>query len=119
MISEAISDFEAALRLKPDYVIVFNILAWLYATCPQAEFRNGAKAVENAKKACELTDWKEPNFLDSLGAAYAEVGDFEQAVKWQKTALDLLPESAPAKTRAARESRLKLFQEDKPFRDSH
>ncbi|UCG58872.1 MAG: protein kinase, partial [Phycisphaerales bacterium] len=54
-----------------------NNLAWLYAANPQAEFRDGAKAVEHATKACELTNWKNPNWIDTLAGAYAEKGDFE------------------------------------------
>jgi tetratricopeptide (TPR) repeat protein len=116
MPGEALSDYEAALRLKPDYVGVLNNLAWLYAACPQAEFRNGAKAVENAKKACELTRWKNPNYIGTLAAAYAEAGDFDAAVESLKKAIDLLPEGTSAESRAEYESYLKLYQEGKPRR---
>jgi len=115
MIGEAISDYETALRLKPDFVAVLDNLAWLYAACPQAQFRNGAKAVEYATKACELTHWKNPNCINTLGAAYAEMSDFDAAVKWQRAAIDLLPENT-SESRADYESRLKLYQESKPWR---
>jgi tetratricopeptide (TPR) repeat protein len=91
-------------------------LARLQATYPAAEFRDGAKAIENATKACELTDWKNADYVDTLAASYAEVGDFDSAVKCQKKAIDLLTEDASAESRSNYESRLNLYQSGKPYR---
>jgi serine/threonine protein kinase/Tol biopolymer transport system component/Flp pilus assembly protein TadD len=91
-------------------------LARLQATYPAAEFRDGAKAVENATKACELTDWKNADYVDTLAASYAEAGDFDLAVKCQKKAIDLLTEDASAESRSNYESRLNLYQSGKPYR---
>jgi serine/threonine protein kinase len=93
-------------------------LAWFQATCPAAEFRNGAEAIKNATKACELTEWKEAMYVDTLAAAYAETGDFESAVKWQKTAISLLTKEDPAEWQAEFEERLKLYESGKPYRES-
>ncbi len=108
--AEAIGDYEAAARIDPDYAIAFNALASLQATCPAAEFRDGAKAVQNATRACELTNWKDARYVGTLAAAYAEAGDFETAVKWQKKAIILLPEKQDYY-----EDRLKLYQSGKPY----
>jgi len=113
---EAISDYEAAVRVDPNYALGFSDLAWLRAACPAAKFRDGAKAIENATKACELTDWKNHSYVGTLAAVYAEVGDFATAVKWQKEAIDLLTEDKRAKWQANYESRLKLYQSGKPYR---
>ena len=57
-----------------------NNLAWVLATSPKAELRNGAEAVRLAERACELTHYGEPLFIGTLAAAYAEAGRFPEAV---------------------------------------
>jgi hypothetical protein len=77
--------------------------------------RDGKKAVEYARKACELTDWKNPDYLATLSAAFAETADFKEAVKWQMKALQAT-ELEPDKAEEYRQ-RLKLFEEGKPYRE--
>jgi WD40 repeat protein/serine/threonine protein kinase len=95
-----------------------NQLAMMQATCPAAEVRNGAEAVKNATRVCELTEWKKAQYVDTLAAAYAETGDFESAVKWQKKAISLLTEEDPAEWPAEFQERLKLYESGKPYRES-
>jgi hypothetical protein len=90
-------------------------LAWVFATCPKAELRDGKKAVEYAERACKLTEYKEATFLDTLAAAYAENGQIEQAVKTQKEALKS-PDEFPKKELEKAKQRLKLYMEGKPYR---
>jgi serine/threonine protein kinase len=63
------------------------LLAKLYATCPEAELRKVAQAIEHGTSACELSGWAEPICLDALAAAYAEAGRFDLAVQRQKEAI--------------------------------
>ncbi|GAH67769.1 unnamed protein product, partial [marine sediment metagenome] len=58
-----------------------NNLAWLLATAPQADLRDGARALPLAKGVCESTGYNNPRFLDTLAAAYAETGQFEEAIQ--------------------------------------
>jgi len=97
---------------------MFNRLALFQATFPSAEFRDGTKAVENATKACVQTNWNNHEYISTLAAAYAETGDFDSAVKWQKKTIDLLTEEQSSRQRAEYQSRLKLYQAGKPYRQT-
>ncbi len=79
----ALQDLNHSIQLDPKYKPAYNELAWLLATSPLANLRDGKKAVEYATKACELSEWKDPHIVDTLAAAYAESGDFDNAVKWE------------------------------------
>jgi len=62
-------------------------LAWLLATYPDSNSRDGTEAVRVAERACTLTDRRVPAFLATLAAAYAETGDFSRSVAAGEEAL--------------------------------
>jgi tetratricopeptide (TPR) repeat protein len=111
---KALADFEKAIHLDSGDGLAYNNLAWLLATCPQAPLRNGKKAVEYANKACELAQWKNPDWVDTLAAACAEAEDFAQAVKWETKYLETPNLSKGSAVDAA--GRLKLYQARQPYR---
>jgi tetratricopeptide (TPR) repeat protein len=111
----ALRDFREAVRIIPSHEISYGNLAWFLATCPSDRFRNGTEAVSAAKKACELSHWQNSGLIDTLAVAYAEAGDFDEAIKYEKQAL--IDSSLAPKEREEREKRLALFQQRKPFRD--
>lgn len=108
----AVADYEQAKRLKPRDPWVLNNLAWLRATSPIAAVRNGKMAVQDATRACELRNWKDPNSVDTLAAAHAEVGNFDRAIEFQKQAIRL----APLSKRHEMHRRVGLFQQRTPYR---
>lgn len=85
----AIKHYRESLRLEPDSPETLNGLSWILATSSKDKFRDGAEAVQLAKRACELTSYRNPEMLNTLAAAYAEVGDFTEAVKVAQKAIDL------------------------------
>jgi tetratricopeptide (TPR) repeat protein len=87
--AEAIADFEAALKVEPEDTAILNNLAWVLATSPQADLRDGKRAVELATKACELTEYKLPHILSTLAASFAESGNFDTAIEWSQKAVDM------------------------------
>ncbi len=115
--AKAMADFNKAVTVAPNKGNGYNSLAWLFATCPQDDFRDGKKAVEHANTACRLTDWNDPRNIDTLAAAYAEAGDFEQAVKWQAYCLEM--KSLPPESVDDYRSRLTLYEARKPFRNPY
>jgi tetratricopeptide (TPR) repeat protein len=108
---QAISDFNKAIVINPLDAEAYNNLAWLFATAKAPGFRNGKKAVELGLKACQLSDWGNSECLDTLAAAYARVGDFENAVKWQEKAC----ESSKLAGTSEFQQRLNLYRERKPW----
>jgi hypothetical protein len=63
--------------------------AWLRLNCPDQSYRNGQQALKDATAACKLMDWKDEDMIDTLAAAYAKVGDFDSAVRYEEKALSL------------------------------
>jgi tetratricopeptide (TPR) repeat protein len=109
---QVIADLKQTIQSNPKDAGSYNHLAWLLATCPEAGFRNGIQAVQNATTACQLTSWETPTDLDTLAAAEAEAGNFNEAVKWENEALST-PSSDVIST--GRKKRLTLYQAYQPY----
>ena len=113
---KAIADYTEAIRIEPKDADSYNNIAWLCATCPDARYRDGKRAVESATRACALADWKVADYLGTLAAACAEAGDFDAAVKYEGRAIELLPKD-DVKLRKDFGSRRALYQAKTPYRD--
>jgi tetratricopeptide (TPR) repeat protein len=64
-------------------------LAWVLATHPDAQYRDGAEAVSYAQLAIALSPNESAELFDTLAAAYAEAGRFTEAVAAARKALTL------------------------------
>ena len=111
----ALESFDEAVQLAPNDSVVLNARARLLAVAPDAQIRNGAQAITDARKAIGLEASVPPFFFDTLAAAYAENGDFENAREIQQGAMRFLPSGDQAVIDDFR-SRLDLYEQNRPFR---
>jgi tetratricopeptide (TPR) repeat protein len=114
--AEAVAHYESALKTRPDQAPACNNLAWLLAASPDPSLRNGPRAVELAQRADQLARGTNPVYLGTLAAAYAEAGQFGQAVKTIERALPLAANDA-ALTRAL-EKQNAHYKAGTPFRET-
>lgn len=91
-------------------------LAWFLATCPQDSFRDGTRAVAEARKALALSR-ESMAALEVMAAALAESGDFAQALLFESKAMDKTP--AASSSCARMKGRFELFVRRLPYRDYH
>lgn len=111
--AEAIADYESGLRLRPRDAGMLNNLSWVLSTSLDEKLRDGRRALELATAACEVTDFKAAYILSTLAAAYAELGDFETAIKWSQKAIDLSDDDI----RDNLEKELASYKAGKPWRE--
>jgi Flp pilus assembly protein TadD len=86
---EAVKHYEKSLAVAPESPLVLNNLALIFATCSDAQFRNGLRAIELAKQADELSARNNPSIVRTLAAAYAETGRFKEAIETARRAMTL------------------------------
>jgi tetratricopeptide (TPR) repeat protein len=89
--SAAIRHYREAIRMMPTMAEAHNNLAWLYVTCDDPNFRNPQAALRHARRAVELTAWKDVASIDTLAEAYYANRDYGKAVKVEAKALLLAP----------------------------
>jgi len=115
--AQALAHWRKALTLEPESISALSGTAWLLATAPDANVRNGTEAVALAEKANEIALGKSPDVLDTLAAAYAEAGDFVKARAIASQALDLAVEQKNKALSTAIRDRIVLYTDGKPFHD--
>ena len=86
---EAVAHFEKALEIAPQAPETLNNFAWLLSTCSEAQLRNGSRAIQLAQQAEQLSGGKNPVFVRTLAAAYAESGRFKDATDTARRASEL------------------------------
>jgi tetratricopeptide (TPR) repeat protein len=113
---ELMGEYDKAIADYRDnyHMLARNNLAWLLATCPDERFRGTTEAVETAGSLCQATRNREGMFLDTLAAAYAEAGRFDDAVKTQELALK--DKSFVNRYGDDARKRLQLYKDRKPYR---
>ncbi len=115
--TEAIGHYEEALRLKPDFLLALNNLSWIRATSAVSKLRDGAEAVRLAENACQFTKHKQSALLDTLAAAYAEAGKFQEAVATAEEGIALAKAGGKSALVAEIQARVELYRSGKPYRE--
>jgi len=115
---EAIASYREAIRLLPGWPPAMRRLAWLFATYPDGAIRDGAEAVRLASKASARTGNKNARMLDTLAAAQAENGNFKGALIVAEQALAAARSAGDDSFADEIETRLALYRDGVPFRDT-
>lgn len=123
--NEAIADYEHALKTIADQdgendkkmlAGILNNLAWVLATSPLKDVRNGDRSIELGLRAVELTGESEAHVLSTLAAGYAETGDFDQAIHWSQKAVEL-GEKDKNEQLDQLQQELKSYEKKEPWRE--
>jgi len=115
---EAIENYRQAIQIDPNDAKTLSNLAWVLATSPDDELRNGTEAVRLAERACELTHYGQPLIIGTLAAAYAESGRFPEAVTTAEKAEQLATNAGLKKLAGATRQLLELYRAGKPYHES-
>jgi Flp pilus assembly protein TadD len=113
--ADAVADYENALPHDGRRGTARNGLAWLLATCSDANVRDGRRAVTLAEDAVEGSKRKNASYLDTLAAAYAEAGRFDDAVRVQQEALG--DREFHLSSGNAANERLEMYRQRKAYRE--
>jgi len=117
-LSAAAEQYEAVLSGKPDSLETANNFAWLLATSDDHEATRVNRAVELAERICRATEEKDHAYLDTLAAAYAHAGRFDDAVRTAKRAVALARAAQQDEMAEQIDARLKLYEAGQPFREA-
>jgi len=114
-LEQAATHLKKALQIEPDMIGPMNNLAWILATHKENRVREPDEAIRLAQRACDLTNNKRPDLLDTLAAAYAAAGRFSDAVEAAEKALKLAQSSGQNRLAEEIQKRRLLFKAGQPY----
>jgi tetratricopeptide (TPR) repeat protein len=117
-IADAIMNYEKALTISPQSIPAQNNLAWLLATGSNASLRNGNKALELAWEADQLSNGANLTVRRTLAAAYAEIGQFAQAIEIAQGALRLAEAQGDSALAAQLRKEIAIYRAGSPYREA-
>jgi tetratricopeptide (TPR) repeat protein len=117
LIPEAVASYEKALQILPQSVSAQNNLAWLLATSVNPALRNGAKALELAKQANQLSHGENAVVLRTLAAACAELGQFSSALQFAQEAFRIATNQGANHLAQQLAKEIALYKTGSPYRE--
>jgi protein O-mannosyl-transferase len=116
-IREGVEEWQKVLIVQPDNGNAMSNLAWVFATAPDDSLRDGAQAVKLAEQALQLSGGRIPILFRTLAAAYAENGQFSQAIETAQRGITLANSQGNPGLAAELQGSIGLYQESRPLRD--
>ena len=116
-VAAAEAQLQRVIELDPLHVTAINNLAWLLATSSEPSLRDGPKAVKLARQAVQLSNGLSPQIVDTLAAAYAEAGQFPEAIETARRALELSVAQNNKPLTDVIQNQLKLFESRSPYHE--
>ena len=117
LLGEAVDHYEKALQSEPDSILPLNNLAWVMSTGPDDSLRNNKIAVQLAAKANQLSKESNPVFIRTLAAAYAQAGQFENAIETARRASEQANRQGAHDLAIQIQEDVDLYQRRTPLRD--
>ena len=113
----AVENYYRILKREPDRIEVLNDLAWILAVNEDKDIYNPSEAVKFAQRACELTNYKQPERLDTLAVAYAAEGKFTEAIKTAEKASQLAESTGKKDLARQINNRIQLYKSDQTYNE--
>lgn len=114
---EAIEQWQQALAFDPENGNAANNLAWVLATSPDPTLRDGAQAVAYAKRATKVAGGDNPLVYRTLAAAYAENGQFAEAISAAEHARQLAQATGNSALVSELDRCIELFRQQRTLRE--
>ena len=116
-IREGVEEWQKVLAIQPDNGNALSNLAWVFSTSPDSSLRDGTKAVQLAEQAVRVSGRRIPILFRTLAAAYAESGQFSEAIQAAQQGIQLANSQGNPGLATELQSNIDLYQERQPLRD--
>jgi len=103
---------EGVRRAGQDLAPIVQLVG-LLTHCPDASYRDPEQAIVLSQTACQRVNWRDFRALEMLAASHAAADDFDQAVRWQEQALQIVPPDTPAQIQESLRQQMEQYEEGK------